>query len=143
MPLRGKVLNTEGTSLSEVLENKEIADLVTALGCGVGQSFELEKLRYDRIILLADADSDGHHITTLFLTFFYRHMRELIMRGKVFIGVPPLYRIDIAKQTFWAVDEADKDKILSKHKNGKAEITRFKGLGEMMPKVLWERPSTR
>lgn len=146
LPLRGKVLNTEGTSLNKVLENKEIADLVTALGCGVGQSFELEKLRYDRIILLADADSDGHHITTLLLTFFYRHMRELIVRGKVFIGVPPLYRIDVAKQTFWAVDDSDKDKILSKHKNGKAEITRFKGLGEMMPKVLWEttlNPMTR
>ena len=146
LPLRGKVLNTEGTSLNKVLENKEIADLVTALGCGVGQSFELEKLRYDRIILLADADSDGHHITTLLLTFFYRHMRELVQRGKVFIGVPPLYRIDVAKQTFWAVDDSDKDKILSKHKNGKAEITRFKGLGEMMPKVLWEttlNPMTR
>ena len=146
LPLRGKVLNTEGTSLTKVLENKEIADLVTALGCGVGKSFELDKLRYDRIILLADADSDGHHITTLLLTFFYRHMRELMQGGKVFIGVPPLYRIDIAKQTFWAVDESDKEKILSKHKNGKAEITRFKGLGEMMPKVLWEttlNPATR
>ncbi len=110
LPLRGKVLDAEGTSLDKVLENKEIADLVTALGCGVGQSFELEKLRYDRIILLADADSDGHHITTLLLTFFYRHMRELIMRGKVFIGVPPLYRIDVAKQTFWAVDDSDKDR---------------------------------
>ena len=146
LPLRGKVLNTEGTLLAKVLENKEIADLVTALGCGVGKSFELEKLRYDRIILLADADSDGHHITTLLLTFFYRHMHKLIEEGKVFIGVPPLYRIDIAKQTYWAVDDADKEKFLSKHKNGKAEITRFKGLGEMMPKVLWEttlNPSTR
>jgi DNA topoisomerase IV B subunit len=146
LPLRGKVLNTEGTLLNKVLENKEIADLVTALGCGVGKSFELEKLRYDRIILLADADSDGHHITTLLLTFFYRHMRALIQGGKVFIGVPPLYRIDIAKQTYWAVDDADKEKFLSKHKNGKAEITRFKGLGEMMPKVLWEttlNPKTR
>ncbi len=146
LPLRGKVLNTEGTLLSKVLENKEISDLVTALGCGVGKTFELEKLRYDRIILLADADSDGHHITTLLLTFFYRHMHKLIEEGKVFIGVPPLYRIDIAKQTYWAVDDADKEKILSKHKNGKAEITRFKGLGEMMPKVLWEttlNPMTR
>jgi DNA gyrase subunit B/topoisomerase-4 subunit B len=146
LPLRGKVLNTEGSSINKVLENKEIADLVTALGCGVGKSFELEKLRYDRIILLADADSDGHHITTLLLTFFYRHMRELMKQNKVFIGVPPLYRIDIAKETHWAVDDADKDKILSKHKNAKAEITRFKGLGEMMPKVLWEttlNPATR
>jgi DNA gyrase subunit B/topoisomerase-4 subunit B len=146
LPLRGKVLNTEGTALNKVLENKEIADLVTALGCGVGKNFELAKLRYDRIILLADADSDGHHITTLLLTFFYRHMRDLMRNGKIFIGVPPLYRIDVAKQTYWAVDDADKVKILSKHKNAKAEITRFKGLGEMMPKVLWEttlNPSTR
>jgi DNA gyrase subunit B len=146
LPLRGKVLNTEGTALAKILENKEISDLITALGCGVGKSFELDKLRYDRIILLADADSDGHHITTLLLTFFYRHMRDLMQRGKVFIGVPPLYRIDIAKETFWAVDDVDKEKILSKHKNGKAEITRFKGLGEMMPKVLWEttlNPLTR
>lgn len=146
LPLRGKVLNTEGTVLNKVLENKEIADLVTALGCGVGKSFEPDKLRYDRIILLADADSDGHHITTLLLTFFYRHLRELIERGKVFIGVPPLYRIDIGQQTFWAVDDADRDKIIGKNKNGKVEITRFKGLGEMMPKVLWEttlNPMTR
>jgi DNA gyrase subunit B/topoisomerase-4 subunit B len=146
LPLRGKVLNTEGTAINKVLENKEITDLVTALGCGVGKAFELAKLRYDRIILLADADSDGHHITTLLLTFFYRHMRELIENSKIFVGVPPLYRIDIAKQTFWAGDEADKEKILSKHKNSKAEITRFKGLGEMMPKVLWEttlNPATR
>jgi DNA gyrase subunit B len=146
LPLRGKVLNTEGSSINKVLENKEIADLITALGCGVGKTFEFEKLRYDRIILLADADSDGHHITTLLLTFFYRHMRELMKGSKVFIGVPPLYRIDIAKETFWASDDADRDKILGKHKNGKAEITRFKGLGEMNPKVLWEttlNPATR
>ena len=146
LPLRGKVLNTEGTLIDKVLENKEIADLVTALGCGVGKSFEIEKLRYDRIILLADADSDGHHITTLLLTFFYRHMPKLMRGSKVFIGVPPLYRIDIAKETFWAIDDADKDKVLGKHKNGKAEITRFKGLGEMNPKVLWEttlNPATR
>jgi len=146
LPLRGKVLNTEGTTLAKVLENKEIADLVTALGCGIGSTFEPDKLRYERIILLADADSDGHHITTLLLTFFYRHMHKLMEHGKVFIGVPPLYRIDIAKQTFWANDDQDKEKILLKHKNGKAEITRFKGLGEMMPKVLWEttlNPATR
>lgn len=146
LPLRGKVLNTEGTAINKVLENKEIADLVTALGCGIGKNFEIDKLRYDRIILLADADSDGHHITTLLLTFFYRHMRELMKQSKVYIGVPPLYRIDVAKETLWAVDDADKDRILSKHKNAKAEITRFKGLGEMMPKVLWEttlNPATR
>jgi DNA gyrase subunit B len=146
LPLRGKVLNTEATNLSKVLENKELSDLVTALGCGVAKSFDLSRLRYDRVVLLADADSDGHHITTLLLTFFYRHLPELIRAGKVFIAVPPLYRVDIGKQTFWAVDDRDKEKILGQHKNAKAEITRFKGLGEMMPRVLWEttlNPATR
>lgn len=146
LPLRGKVLNTEATNLAKVLENKELADLVTALGCGVSKGFDITKLRYERIVLLADADSDGHHITTLLLTFFYRHLPELINQGRVFIAVPPLFRIDIGKQTFWAADEAAKTKILAQHKNAKADITRFKGLGEMMPKVLWEttlNPATR
>jgi DNA gyrase subunit B len=140
LPLRGKVLNTETLALSKVLENKELGDLLTALGCGVGASFDLTKLRYERIILLADADSDGNHITTLLLTFFYRHLPELIRQGRLFVAVPPLYRIDIGKQTYWAADEADKQRILQQHAKGNAkpEITRFKGLGEMMPKVLWE-----
>jgi len=147
LPLRGKVLNTEQASLSKVLENKELVDLVQALGCGLGKSFELDRLRYQRVILLADADADGHHITTLLLTFIYRHMPELIRAGHVFIAQPPLYRIDIGKETYWAADDPHKERILSKHaKNGKADITRFKGLGEMMPKVLWDttlNPKTR
>jgi len=146
LPLRGKVLNTEATGLAKVLENKELSDLVTALGCGVAKTFDISRLRYDRVVLLADADSDGHHITTLLLTFFYRHLPELIRNGKVFIAVPPLYRIDIGKQTYWAVDDRDKERIVAQHKNAKAEITRFKGLGEMMPKVLWDttlNPATR
>jgi len=148
LPLRGKVLNTEGMTLARVLENKEIADLVTALGCGVGQSFDLGRLRYERIVLLADADSDGHHITTLLLTFFYRHLPEVVRQGKLFVAVPPLYRVDIGKETFWAVDDADKDRIVKDKARGNArpEITRFKGLGEMMPKVLWDttlNPKTR
>jgi DNA gyrase subunit B/topoisomerase-4 subunit B len=147
LPLRGKVLNTEGLALSKVLENKELADLVTALGCGIGQSFDLGRLRYQRVVLLADADSDGHHITTLLLTFIYRHLPELLKQGRVFVAVPPLYRIDIGKETYWAGDDADKDKLLKERKgNGKPEITRFKGLGEMMPKVLWDttlNPKTR
>ena len=147
LPLRGKVLNTESVALSKVLENKEILDLVTALGCGIGKDLDVSRIRYDRVILLADADSDGHHITTLLLTFFYRHMRPLIADGKVFIAVPPLYRIDIGKETFWAADEAARDVILNKaDKRSKPDITRFKGLGEMMPKTLWEttlNPATR
>jgi DNA gyrase subunit B/topoisomerase-4 subunit B len=148
LPLRGKVMNTEGMTLARVLENKELADLVTALGCGLGKNFELDRLRYGRVIILADADSDGHHIATLLLTFIYRHLPQLIANGKVFLAQPPLYRIDIGKDTYWALDEAHKSRILKQHGNGRShpEITRFKGLGEMMPKVLWEttlNPKTR
>ncbi|MGE3509903.1 MAG: type IIA DNA topoisomerase subunit B [Vicinamibacterales bacterium] len=147
LPLRGKVLNTESASLAKVLENKELSDLVTALGCGLGKTFELSKLRYGKIIILADADSDGNHIATLLLTFIYRHLPQLIASGKVYLAQPPLYRIDVGKETFWALDDAHKAAIL-KLKSGRAtpEITRFKGLGEMMPKVLWEttlNPRTR
>ena len=149
LPLRGKVLNTESVSLAKVLENKELTDLVTALGCGLGKNFELSKLRYGKVIILADADSDGNHIATLLLTFIYRHLPQLIAAGHVFLAQPPLYRIDIGKETFWALDDPQKDAILKQHaKNGRGapEITRFKGLGEMMPKVLWEttlNPRTR
>ena len=147
LPLRGKVLNTEQASLAKVLENKELADLVQALGCGLGKSFDLSKLRYQRVILLADADADGHHITTLLLTFIYRHMPELIRARRIYIAQPPLYRIDIGKETFWAADEAARARIMERHGKGKKiDITRFKGLGEMMPKVLWEttlNPKTR
>jgi DNA gyrase subunit B len=148
LPLRGKVLNTESASLAKVLENKELSDLVTALGCGLGKNFDLARLRYGRIIILADADSDGHHIATLLLTFIYRHMAGLITSGRVFLAQPPLYRIDIGKETYWALDDAHRARILKLHGNGRAapEITRFKGLGEMMPRVLWEttlNPRTR
>ena len=148
LPLRGKVMNTEGMTLAKVLENKELADLVTALGCGMGKSFDLARLRYGRVIILADADSDGHHIATLLLTFIYRHLPQLIANGRVFLAQPPLYRIDIGKETFWALDDGHRDRLLKQYGNGRAhaEITRFKGLGEMMPKVLWEstlNPRTR
>jgi DNA gyrase subunit B/topoisomerase-4 subunit B len=148
LPLRGKVLNTESASLAKVLENKELSDLVTALGCGLGKNFDITRLRYGKIIILADADSDGHHIATLLMTFIYRHMPQLITSGHVFLAQPPLYRIDLGKQTYWALDDAHKARILKAHGNGRAnpEITRFKGLGEMMPRVLWEttlNPRTR
>ncbi|MCA9131943.1 MAG: type IIA DNA topoisomerase subunit B [Planctomycetales bacterium] len=147
LPLRGKVLNTECATLKKVMENKELQDMVTALGCGIGKDLDVSRIRYDRVILLADADSDGHHITTLLLTFFYRHMPALIANGHVFIAVPPLYRIDIGKETHWAADNDHRDKILAAaDKRSKPEIMRFKGLGEMMPKDLWEttlNPATR
>jgi DNA gyrase subunit B/topoisomerase-4 subunit B len=148
LPLRGKVMNTEGMTLAKVLENKELADLVTALGCGLGKNFDIARLRYGKVIILADADSDGHHIATLLLTFIYRHLPQLITNGRVYLAQPPLYRIDIGKDTFWALDDAHRDRLLKQHTNGRGnpEITRFKGLGEMMPKVLWETtlsPKTR
>jgi len=148
LPLRGKVLNVENASVAKVLENKELSDLVTALGCGIGKSFDITRLRYGRVIILADADSDGNHIATLLLTFIYRHMSPLMTAGRVYLAQPPLYRIDIGKQTHWALDDAQKGIILKQHATGRGtpEITRFKGLGEMMPKVLWEttlNPKTR
>jgi DNA gyrase subunit B len=114
----------------------------------MGKSFDIGRLRYGKVIILADADSDGHHIATLLLTFIYRHMPQLIHRGHVYLAQPPLYRIDIGKETYWALDEAQKAEILRTRVQGRArpDVTRFKGLGEMMPKVLWEttlNPRTR
>ena len=149
LPLRGKVLNVESVSLAKVLDNRELSDLVTALGCGLGKSFDIDRLRYDKVIILADADSDGNHIATLLLTFLYRQMPQLITQGRVFLAQPPLYRIDLGKDTFWALDDADRDRILATHNGDRGprpEITRFKGLGEMMPRVLWDttlNPTTR
>ncbi|MEM7290817.1 MAG: toprim domain-containing protein, partial [Pseudomonadota bacterium] len=135
LPLRGKVLNTEQASLSKVLANKELSDLVSVLGCGVGKNFDLGKLRYHRIIVLTDADHDGHHIATLLLTFFYRYLTPLIHAGHIYLGTPPLYRIDLSKDnTAWAWDDQEKERIVSESRNG-VEITRFKGLGEMSARV--------
>ena len=136
LPLRGKVLNAEQASLAKVLENEELGNVVKALGCGIGKEFELERLRYHKIILLMDADSDGHHIATLLLTFFYRYMPELIKRGHVYLAQPPLYRVDIGKETHWVADDAALAALLAQPKRGKPEIQRFKGLGEMMPATL-------
>lgn len=132
LPLRGKVLNAERATTTAVLQNKELQSIVSCLGCGVGNEFDVSKLRYDKIFLLMDADTDGHHITTLLLTFFYRHMQELIKTGHVYVCMPPLYRIDAGKQTHWALDDAEKEKVLEAlPKNVKPDISRFKGLGEM------------
>ena len=136
LPLRGKVLNAEQASTSKVLGNKELSDLISALGCGVGKDFDPAKLRYHRICLLMDADSDGHHICTLLLTFFYRQLPELIRRGHVFIAQPPLYRIEVGKETHWALDDAARDRVLAKLNGKTATVQRFKGLGEMNPATL-------
>ena len=142
LPLRGKVLNAEQATLSRVKANKELDNIVQALGCGLGDDLKLENLRYHKVILLMDADSDGHHIATLLLTFLYRYLKPLIEGGYVYLAQPPLYRLDAAKETYWALDDADRDKIIRKikrkNRNIKIEQQRFKGLGEMMPKTLKE-----
>ena len=137
LPLRGKVLNAEQASASKVLNNKELQDIVQALGCGMGPTFDPTKLRYGKVFLLMDADSDGHHISTLLLTFFYRQIPGLIRGGHVYLAMPPLFRIDVGKETHWALDENERDKIVNGlAKNAKYEISRFKGLGEMPAEEL-------
>jgi DNA gyrase subunit B/topoisomerase-4 subunit B len=138
LPLRGKVLNAEQANNQKLLANKELQDIVSALGCGMGEAMELGKLRYGKIFLLMDADADGHHIATLLLTFFFRHMKPLIDSGHLYLAQPPLYRIDLGKQTFWALDDQHRDQLLKANakSNSKPNITRFKGLGEMNPDTL-------
>ena len=150
LPLRGKVLNAEQATRKKLQENRELSDIVTALGCGMGDHIDLTHLRYHKVILLMDADSDGHHIATLLLTFFYRYLRPLIDGGFVYIAQPPLYRIDIGKEIHWALDDEQREKIISEVKSrkrtAKVDVQRFKGLGEMMPKTLKETtldPATR
>jgi DNA gyrase subunit B len=137
LPLRGKVLNAERANTQAILGNKELQDIVSALGCGAGQDFDLGKLRYGKIFLLMDADSDGYHISTLLLTFFYRLLPGLIKSGHVYIAMPPLYRIDAGKETLWAIDDQEKEKVLAAlPKNVRPEVSRFKGLGEMSAEEL-------
>jgi len=137
LPLRGKVLNAEQANSAKVAGNKELTDIVSALGCGSGADFDLGKLRYGKVFLLMDADADGHHISTLLLTFFWRHLPKLVTEGHVYLAQPPLYRIDAGKETYWALDEAERDAVFAKlPRNVKPEVMRFKGLGEMMPEQL-------
>jgi DNA gyrase/topoisomerase IV subunit B len=147
LPIRGKVLNSEGLALNKVVANTELNDLISALGTGAGPKFDLGGLRYGKVILLMDADSDGYHITTLLLAFFFRHLTELIRKGHVYIAQPPLFRIKAGKETYWARDESHRDEILAGLRaNAKAEVARFKGLGEMDGKELFQttmNPRTR
>jgi len=149
MPLRGKILNTWETDVSQILGSQEVHDISVAIGIEPG-STDLSGLRYGKICILADADSDGAHIATLLCALFVRHFRTLVAAGHVYVAMPPLYRIDVAKEVYYAVDEPERqailDRIEAEKKKGKVSITRFKGLGEMNPLQLRETsvaPDTR
>jgi DNA gyrase subunit B len=140
LPLWGKMLNVEKTRIDKVLTNDKLFPIISALGTGVGEQFDIGKLRYGKVIIMADADVDGSHIRTLLLTFFFRYMRELIERGHVFIAMPPLYKIELGKRLFYAYNDTEKEKLLAEiGKDGPGvTIQRYKGLGEMNPEQLWE-----
>jgi len=140
LPLRGKILNTERARLDKILANNEVKALISALGTGIGENFDLSGLRYNRILLMTDADVDGSHIRTLLLTFFFRYMQPLIENGHLYIAQPPLYRIAYKDNIHYAYSEAEKDRILESLgvNKDKASVTRYKGLGEMNPQQLWE-----
>ncbi len=139
LPLRGKILNVEKARLDKILNSNEIKALITALGTGIGDQFDLKNLRYHRVIIMVDADVDGAHICTLLLTLFFRYMEPLIEHGHLFLAQPPLYRIKLDGKEHYVYSDAEKDALLKKYRGGKApEIQRYKGLGEMNPEQLWE-----
>lgn len=146
LPLRGKVINSESATTSKVLNNKEISDLVQAIGTGVLEAYNSKRLRYGKIIIMTDADVDGHHIATLLLTFFYRYMPDLILDGRLYLAQPPLYKVVVKGETVWVTTEEAKEKLVKTKGKLISEVTRFKGLGEMPPKVLYDttmKPKTR
>jgi topoisomerase-4 subunit B len=148
LPLRGKILNVASAAAGKLQQNQELSDLVQALGCGTGAKYDRDALRYERVIIMTDADVDGAHIASLLLTFFYREMPGLIEDNRLFLAMPPLYRLTQGGKTVYARDDADRERLLKSEfrANAKVEVSRFKGLGEMMPAQLKEttmRPGHR
>lgn len=150
LPLRGKILNSVATTQAKLNDNKELLDLVSALGCGMGKDIRLEKLRYSKVIILTDADADGMHISALLMAFFFKFLRPLVEQGHLYIGISPLYRIKFGsgskEDVVWVYSDEEKERVLKERGRAKFHITRFKGLGEMNPDTLWEttlNPRTR
>ena len=147
LPIRGKVLNVEKHRLDRVLENDQIRNIITAIGAGIGEEFDIEEVRYEKIILATDADVDGAHIRTLLLTFFYRYMRPLLENGYIYATQPPLYRVRNRGETYDVMTDEERDEVIENECNGSpSQVQRFKGLGEMNPEQLWDttmNPSNR
>jgi len=145
LPLRGKILNVEQARMDRILANTEIKALIIALGVGIGEAFDVERLRYDKVVIMTDADVDGAHIRTLLLTLFYRYFKPVVEEGHIYIAQPPLYKIWQGKKIFYAYNDEEKAEVLKEFKNGHS-LQRYKGLGEMNPDQLWDTtmdPSSR
>ncbi|HQA51143.1 MAG TPA: toprim domain-containing protein, partial [Syntrophomonadaceae bacterium] len=138
LPLRGKIINVEKARLDKILNNEEIRALITALGTGIGNDFNIQKLRYHRVIIMTDADVDGSHIRTLLLTFFFRYMEPLIANGNIYIAQPPLFKVTKNKKIYYLYREEELEKLMSEIGRQGTSVQRYKGLGEMNPEQLWE-----
>ena len=140
MTKAGKILNVASASTEKLRQNQELKDLIEALGCGVGDRFDIARLRYGRVVIMTDADVDGAHIAALLMTFFYKELPELVRQGRVFLAQPPLYRLQAGGVSVYAMDDADRERVLKARfkANQKVEVSRFKGLGEMPPASLKE-----